>query len=48
MRHGESESNEKNTVSSKLENSHKYPLTKKGKRASGNTSAEKLIGKKLI
>ena len=46
MRHGWAESNEKNTISSKLENSHKYPLTEKGKEQV-KTSAEKLAGQKI-
>ncbi|KKT20910.1 MAG: Isoleucine-tRNA ligase [Parcubacteria group bacterium GW2011_GWB1_43_8] len=46
MRHGQAESNEKNTVSSKLENSHKYPLTEKGKEQV-KISAEKLARQKI-
>ena len=46
MRHGWAESNEKNTISSKLENSHKYPLTEKGKEQA-KVSAEKLAGQKI-
>jgi len=46
MRHGEAESNEKNIVSSKLENSHKYPLTEHGKEQV-IISAEKLVDKKI-
>src|SRR3989338_2135828 len=46
MIHGWAESNEKNTISSKLENSHKYPLTEKGKEQV-KTSAEKLAGQKI-
>jgi len=46
MRHGETESNEKNIVSSKLENSHKYPLTEKGEKQV-RVSAEKLAGQKI-
>ena len=46
MRHGRAESNEKNIVSSKLENSHKYPLTEKGKEQV-KISAEKLVGQKI-
>ena len=46
MRHGRAESNEKNTVSSKLENSHKYPLTDEGKKQV-IVSAEKLMKKKI-
>src|SRR3989339_47994 len=46
MRHGEAESNEKNISSSKLENSHNYPLTKKGEKQV-RVSAEKLAGQKI-
>ena len=46
MRHGRAESNEKNTVSSKPENSHKYPLTDEGKKQVV-ISAEKLAGQKI-
>ncbi len=50
MRHGQSESNEKNIVSSKLENSHKYPLTEKGKEqvlTSAEKIKQKLAGEKI-
>ena len=46
MRHGWAESNEKNISSSKLENSHNYPLTKKGEKQV-RVSAEKLAGQKI-
>lgn len=46
MRHGRAESNEKNIISSKLENSHKYPLTEHGKDQI-KVSAEKLAMEKI-
>ena len=46
MRHGWAESNEKNISSSKLENSHNYPLTEKGEKQV-RISAEKLAGQKI-
>ncbi len=46
MRHGWAESNGKNWVSSKVENSHKYPLTEKGRKEVLLT-AEKLKDKKI-
>ena len=46
MRHGWAESNGENWVSARLETSHKYPLTKKGKEEV-LLSAEKLKDKKI-